>query len=126
MLKRKLGRESAHRTALFRNMVTSLFDKEKIETTETKAKEARMLAEKMITLAKKGDLNSRRLAAEVITDPEVLQKLFSSVAGRYANRNGGYTRILKIGPTFGDTPGKKRRAFRRGDAAPMVILELVQ
>lgn len=113
MLKRKLGRDSSHRTALFRNMVTALFDHEKIETTEIKAKEARMLAEKMITLAKKGDLNSRRLAAAVITDPAVLQKLFDSVAGRYATRKGGYTRILKIGP-------------RRGDAAPMVILELVQ
>lgn len=113
MLKRKLGRNSAHRTALFRNMVTSLIDKEKIETTEIKAKEARVVAEKMITLAKKGDLNSRRIAAGVITDPEVLQKLFASVAGRYATRKGGYTRILKIGP-------------RRGDAAPMVILELVQ
>jgi large subunit ribosomal protein L17 len=113
MLKRKLGRDSAHRTALFRNMVTSLLANEKIETTEIKAKEARILAEKVITLAKKGDLHSRRLAAEVITEPEVLQKLFDSVAGRYATRKGGYTRILKVGP-------------RRGDAAPMVILELVK
>lgn len=112
MLKRKLGRESAHRKALFRAQVTALFEKEKIETTEIKAKEARSLAEKMITLAKRGDLHSRRLAAEVITSPEVLQKLFESIAGRYTDRNGGYTRILKLGP-------------RRGDAAPMVILELV-
>lgn len=112
MLKRKLGRQSAHRKALFRNLVTALFKYGKIETTEIKAKEARSLAEKLITLAKKGDLHSRRLAAEVITEPAVLQKLFDEVAPRYQERNGGYTRILKLGP-------------RRGDAAPMVILELV-
>jgi large subunit ribosomal protein L17 len=93
-------------------LVTALFAKEKIETTEVKAKEARVLAEKMITLAKKGDLNSRRIAAGVITDAEVLQKLFDSVAKRYSERNGGYTRIYKLGP-------------RRGDAAPMVLLELL-
>ncbi len=112
MLKRKLGRRSAPRKALFRSLVTALFEYGRIETTEVKAKEARSLAEKMITLAKKGDLHSRRLAAEVITDPAVLQKLFNEIAGRYTERNGGYTRILKLGP-------------RRGDAAPMVILELV-
>lgn len=112
MLKRKLGRRSAPRKALFRSLVTALFEYGKIETTEIKAKEARSLAEKMITLAKKGDLHSRRLAAEVITDPAVLQKLFDEIAGRYTERNGGYTRIMKLGP-------------RRGDAAPMVILELV-
>ncbi|HEX7712410.1 MAG TPA: 50S ribosomal protein L17 [Bacillota bacterium] len=112
MLKRKLGRESAHRTALFRSMVTALFANEKIMTTEIKAKEARVVAEKMITLAKKGDLHSRRIAAEVINQPEVLQKLFDSIAGRYTERKGGYTRIVKVGP-------------RRGDAAPMVVLELV-
>lgn len=112
MLQRKLGRDAGHRKALFRNMVTSLFAHEKIETTEIKAKEIRSLAEKMITLAKKGDLAARRQAAAVITEPEVLQKLFDNIAGRYTTRQGGYTRILKIGP-------------RRGDAAPMVILELV-
>ena len=112
MLKRKLGRESAHRKALFRHLVTALFANERIETTEIKAKEARSLADKMITLAKKGDLHSRRQAAAVITDPEVLQKLFAEIAGRYTERNGGYTRIVKTGQ-------------RRGDAAPMVILELV-
>ena len=112
MLQRKLGRDAGHRKALFRNMVTALFANEKIETTEIKAKEIRSLAEKMITLAKKGDLAARRQAAEVITEPEVLQKLFESIAGRYTGRQGGYTRIVKIGP-------------RRGDAAPMVILELV-
>lgn len=112
MLMRKLGRVSANRKMLFRSLVTALLDKERIETTEIKAKEARSLAEKMITLAKKGDLNSRRLAAATILEPEVLQKLFDNIAGRYKERNGGYTRILKVGP-------------RRGDAAPMVILELV-
>lgn len=112
MLKRKLGRRSAPRKALFRSLVTALFEKGKIETTEIKAKEARSLAEKMITLAKRGDLHARRLAAEVVNDPEVLQKLFEEIAGRYTERNGGYTRILKLGP-------------RRGDAAPMVQLELV-
>jgi len=112
MLKRKLGRTSAHRKAMFRALVTSLIANDKIVTTEIKAKEARSLAEKVITLAKKGDLHSRRLAAEVITQPDVLQKLFETTAGRYTDRNGGYTRILKIGP-------------RRGDAAPMAILELV-
>jgi large subunit ribosomal protein L17 len=112
MLKRKLGRSAAHRKALFRSLVTELFENEKITTTEIKAKEARSLAEKMITCAKRGDLHSRRLAAEVITDPAVLQKLFDSIAGRYTERHGGYTRILKL-------------EQRRGDAAPMVILELV-
>jgi large subunit ribosomal protein L17 len=112
MLKRKLGRESAHRKALFRALVTALFLHEKIETTEIKAKEAKSAAEKVITLAKKGDLNSRRIAAGIITEPEVLQKLFDDIAGRYKDRNGGYTRIMKLGQ-------------RRGDAAPMVILELV-
>jgi large subunit ribosomal protein L17 len=112
MLKRKLGRTSAHRKAMFRALVTALIANEKIVTTEIKAKEARSMAEKVITLAKKGDLHSRRLAAEVITEPEVLQKLFETTASRYSDRNGGYTRIMKVGP-------------RRGDAAPMVILELV-
>lgn len=112
MLKRKLGRDAAHRKALFRSLVTALIANERIETTQIKAKEARSLAEKTITLAKRGDLHSRRLAAEVVNDPVVLQKLFDEVAGRYTDRNGGYTRILKLGP-------------RRGDAAPMVILELV-
>ena len=112
MLQRKLGREASHRKALFRSLVTALFANDKIETTEIKAKEVRSLAEKMITLAKQGDLASRRQAATVITQPEVLQKLFDSIAGRYTTRQGGYTRIVKIGP-------------RRGDAAPMVILELV-
>lgn len=113
MILRKLGRQAGHRKALFRHVVTELFDHERIETTEVKAKEVRVLAEKMITLAKRGDLHARRQVAEVVTDPQVVQKLFDTIAGRYAERNGGYTRIMKIGP-------------RRGDAAPMVLLELVK
>jgi len=112
MILRKLGRNSGHRKALFRNMVTELFRHERIKTTEVKAEEIRILAEKLITLAKKGDLSARRQAATVIVDHEVLKKLFAEIAGKYADRNGGYTRILKLGP-------------RRGDAAPMVVLELV-
>jgi large subunit ribosomal protein L17 len=113
MILRKLGREAGHRKAMFRHIVTALFENERIETTEIKAKEARVLAEKMITLAKRGDLHARRQVAAVVTDPKVVQKLFDTIADRYTERNGGYTRILKIGP-------------RRGDAAPMVYLELVK
>lgn len=117
----KLGRTSSQRKALFRDLVTSLIIHERIETTEAKAKEVRSIAEKMITLAKRGDLHARRQAAQVVRAREVdtesgqdaLQKLFSDLAPRYESRQGGYTRILKIGP-------------RRGDAAPMVYLELVQ
>lgn len=113
MLKRKLGRDSAHRQALLRSLVTALFDQERIETTIIKAKEARSLADKLITLGKRGDLHARRLAAADIMEPRVLQKLFEEIAGRYTERQGGYTRIIKLGP-------------RRGDAAPMVIWELVE
>ncbi len=112
MRQRKLGRRSDHRRAMFENMVTSLFKHGKIETTETKAKEIKSLAEKMITLAKDGSLHSRRQAAKVITEKEVLKELFDEIGPRYNDREGGYTRIYKLGP-------------RRGDAAPMVILELV-
>ncbi len=110
---RKLGRPANQRKALFRNLVTALFAHERIKTTEAKAKEVRILADKLITLAKKGDLHARRQAAAVLNDKEVLKKLFQEIAGRYTERNGGYTRILKLGP-------------RRGDAAPMVLLELVE
>lgn len=114
----KLGRDSSARKALFRDLVTDLFIHERIETTEAKAKEVRSIAEKLITLAKRGDLHARRQAAAYLRreqaseDQEVLQKLFGEIATRYKERNGGYTRILKLGP-------------RRGDAAPMVYLELV-
>ncbi|HHU52163.1 MAG TPA: 50S ribosomal protein L17 [Firmicutes bacterium] len=112
MILRRLGRNAGHRKALFRNLVTDLFRYERIKTTEVKAEEVRILAENLITLAKKGDLSARRQAAAIINNNEVVKKLFNEIAGKYSDRNGGYTRILKIGP-------------RRGDAASMVILELV-
>lgn len=109
---RKLGRTSSHRRAMFRNIVTSLLDKERIETTEPKAKELRGIAEKMITLAKKGDLHSRRQALAYLMDEAVVAKVFDDLAKRYAGREGGYTRLIKTTP-------------RRGDGAEMVIIELV-
>lgn len=109
---RKLGVTTGHRKALLRNLVTSLFKEEKITTTEPRAKEVRSIAERMVTLAKKGDLSARRQALRYIYDEEVVQKLFNNIGPRYTGRSGGYTRILKVGQ-------------RRGDAAEMVILELV-
>ncbi len=109
---RKLNRTPAHRKALYRNMVTSLFKHERIQTTVPKAKEARIVAEKLITKAKKGDLHSRRLAARKVNEPAVLQKLFAEIGPRYADRPGGYTRIMLLGP-------------RKGDNAEIAILELV-
>jgi large subunit ribosomal protein L17 len=111
---RKLNRTASHRKMMFRNMVTSLFRHERIQTTTVKAKEARAVAERLITYAKAGDLNSRRMAARKLTDPAVLQKLFAELGPRYADRPGGYTRILKL-----DGP-------RKGDNADMAILELVE
>jgi large subunit ribosomal protein L17 len=110
---RKLGRDSAHRKALFRNLVTELFRHEQIRTTEAKAKAVRPQAERLITLAKRGDLHSRRMAARDVQDPEILQKLFDEIAERYEDRDGGYTRIYKLGP-------------RQGDAAPMALISLVE
>lgn len=109
---RKLGRTSEHRTALFRNMATSLFRHERIETTDAKAKELRSFAEKLITLAKRGDLHARRQAFQDIRDQEVLAKLFGDIGPRFKTRNGGYTRIIKS-------------RIRRGDNAPISIIELV-
>ena len=109
---RKLNRTAAHRKMLYRNLVTSLFKHERIQTTVPKAKEARIVAEKLITKAKKGDLHSRRLAARKVNEPAVLQKLFAEIGPRYADRPGGYTRIMRMGP-------------RRGDNAEVAILELV-
>jgi large subunit ribosomal protein L17 len=109
---RKLGRTSEHRTALFRNMATSLFRHERIETTDAKAKELRSFAEKLITLAKRGDLHARRQAYQDIRDQEVLAKLFGDIGPRFKARNGGYTRITKS-------------RIRRGDNAPISIIELV-
>ncbi len=109
---RKLGRTSSHREAMFRNMVTSLFEHERIVTTKEKAKELRPIAEKMITLAKKGDLHARRQALSYIRSKDVVHKLFTDIKDQFAERNGGYTRILQTG-------------VRRGDAASMAIIELV-
>lgn len=109
---RKLGRNSDQRKALFRNLMTELFQHERIRTTEAKAKAIRSSAEHLITLAKRGDLHARRLAARELNDPEALRKLFE-IAERYEDREGGYTRLYKLGP-------------RKGDAAPMVLIALVE
>jgi len=109
---RRLGRSSGHRRAMFRNLVTDLFDYEKIIVTEAKAKEVRSLAEKMITLGKKGNLSARRQVLAFIYDEKVVDKVFDDFAPRFAERPGGYTRITKLGP-------------RLGDRANMVQLELV-
>ena len=109
---RKLGRPSAHRKSMLRNLVTSFLKYGKIETTVTRAKETQSLAEKMITLAKRGDLHARRQVLAFVTEETVVTKLFDEIAPQYAERNGGYTRIYKMGP-------------RRGDGAEVVILELV-
>lgn len=110
---RRLGRKTSHREAMFRNMVTSLLLHEKITTTDAKAKEIRSVAEKMITLGKRGDLHSMRLAASFIREKSVVTKLFSTIAPRYAERHGGYTRIIKLGT-------------RQGDAASLSLIELVE
>lgn len=112
MAYRKFGRDSSARKALFRNILTSFFAHERIETTEAKAKELSGLADQLITLAKRGDLHARRQVLSFIMDEEVTKKLFDTIAPKYKERQGGYTRVLKLG-------------LRRGDAAPMAILELV-
>lgn len=112
MAYRKLGRDSSARKALFKSILTSLFQHGRIETTEAKAKEISGLAGKLITLAKRGDLSARRMAIARLADEDVVRKLFGEIAAKYSDRQGGYTRIMKLGP-------------RRGDAAPMVIIELV-
>jgi len=109
---RKLGVNMSKRKALLRNIVTSLLKHGKIETTEARAKELNALAEKMITLGKRGDLAARRQAMEFLLDETVVKELFDKIAPKYADRQGGYTRILKKG-------------FRRGDAAEIVLVELV-
>lgn len=113
---RKLGRPSAHRKSMLRNLVTDLLREGRIQTTDTRAKEARREAEKLITLAKntteETNVKNRRQAMEYIFDEDVVAKLFDEIGPKYADRNGGYTRILKLGP-------------RRGDAAEVVFLELV-
>jgi large subunit ribosomal protein L17 len=112
MAYRKFGRDSSARKAMLRDVVTALLDKERIETTVAKAKEVSGLADQMITLAKRGDLHARRQALAFMSSEEVVRKLFDTIAPKYKERQGGYTRVLKLGP-------------RQGDAAMMAILELV-
>ncbi len=109
---RKLNRTSSHRKAMFSNMVASLLDHEQITTTLPKAKELRRIADKMITLGKRGDLHARRQALSVLKDSAIVSKLFVGLAERYKERNGGYTRVLKAGNRY-------------GDMAPMAVIELV-
>jgi large subunit ribosomal protein L17 len=111
---RKLGRTAAHRRALYRNLVISLIQHERIKTTTPKAKEARRLAERLITFAKRGDLSARRHAARILHDKAAVKKLFDEIGPRYAERAGGYTRVVKFGKP------------RRGDSAEMALLEFVQ
>ena len=99
---KRLGRNTSHRKAMMRNMVTSLFEHDKITTTDARAKELRPLAEKLITLAKRGDLHARRLVSEVVRDRKTVAKLFERIAPRYAERPGGYIRIIKLGHRLGD------------------------
>ena len=108
----RLGRTTAQRRALLRSLVTALLDKERIVTTETKGQEIKRIADKMISLSKEGTLHARRQALAFILDEAVVKKLFETISARYAHRTGGYTRIVKTG-------------VRRGDSAPMVIVELV-
>ncbi len=107
---RKLNRTSAHRKALFRNLVLSLVKHERIKTTDAKAKELRGFADRMVTLGKRGDLSARRLAFNFMQSRDAVKKLFDEIAPRFKERNGGYTRVVKFG-------------FRRGDAAPLSIIE---
>ena len=112
MKQRKLGRTQSQRRALLRSLVTSLVVHGRIETTEAKAKTIKPLADKMVTLGKRGNLHARRQAAGFLMTPEAVKRLFDEVAPKYTERNGGYTRVLKTGP-------------RRGDATPMAIIEWV-
>ena len=109
---RKLGRTSGHRRALLRNLTTSLFRHERVRTTVPKAKELRPFAERLITLARRDDLHSRRLVARDVDDREIVKKLFNTLGPRFASRPGGYTRIMRLGP-------------RQGDGAEMALIEMV-
>ena len=109
---RKLGRNTGHRKAMLRNLLTSLLRDDRIETTETRAKEVKSIAEKLITVAKRDNLAARRQCLEYIYEETVVRKLFDNIAPKYNERPGGYTRIIKTG-------------FRKGDAAPLAILELL-
>ncbi|MDD5701158.1 MAG: 50S ribosomal protein L17 [Dehalococcoidales bacterium] len=113
MVSRRFDRSTGHRQLMFRNLVTEILDHEKIKTTEPKAKAVRGMTEKMITLAKSGSLHARRQALTFVLDKRVAEKLFAELGPRYASRNGGYTRIVKLG-------------IRMGDGASMVQIELVK
>lgn len=110
---RKFGREADHRNAMMKNLVISLFQHGKIETTQAKAKEMRSLVERVITYGKKGSLHHKRLAFSVVHDHALVKRIFDEIAPKYTNRNGGYTRIIKT-------------RIRRGDCAPMAIISLVE
>jgi large subunit ribosomal protein L17 len=110
---KRLGRNTPHRTAMLRNMVTSLFEHEKLTTTDARAKELRKVADRMITLGKRGDLHARRQVLNIIRDQKVVAKLFDQIGPRYKDRPGGYTRIIKVGS-------------RLGDNAPQSIIALVE
>jgi large subunit ribosomal protein L17 len=110
---RNLSRPTGHRMSLYHNLTTELLDHERIVTTVTKAKEVRGMADRMITLGKEGSLHSRRQALVLVHDSKIVDKVFDELAKKYADRSGGYTRVLKLGP-------------RKGDAAPMAIVELVK
>ncbi len=109
---RKLGRTTEHRWAMFRNLVTSLFEHERIKTTDAKAKELRPIAEKLISLAKRGDLHARRQVLRIVRKPEIVRKLFEKISPRFQMQNGGYTRIIKLGN-------------RPGDGAPVSLIEII-
>ncbi len=109
---RKLGRTTSHRVAMLRNLVTSLLEHERVKTTDAKAKEVRPLAERLIGLAKRGDLHARRQALSVVRKPDVVKKLFETLSPRYQSRTGGYLRIVKVG-------------YRPGDGAPVSLVELI-
>ena len=109
---RKLGRTTSHRVAMLRNLVSSLLEHEKVKTTDSKAKEVRPLAEKLIGLAKRGDLHARRQALSVVRKPDLVKKLFETLSSRYQSRTGGYLRIVKVG-------------HRPGDGAPVSLVELI-
>jgi len=109
---RKLGRTTSHRVAMLRNLVSSLLEHEKVKTTDAKAKEVRPLAEKLIGLAKRGDLHARRQALSVVRKPDLVKKLFETLSPRYQSRTGGYLRIVKVG-------------YRPGDGAPVSLVELI-
>ena len=112
MAYRKLGRRTGHRNAMLRSLTTALLANEQIRTTDARAREVRVQADHMITLAKRGDLHARRQALAYLTDEDVVSKLFETIGPRYADRNGGYTRLTKVG-------------VRQGDSAPVVLIALV-